>query len=291
MQMNRKEFLKASGAGVGLAFLASLLELGRDLRKASAQPAEGAKAVLNDPTRCVGCRACQAACKRWNKLRAESEGYGGIYDNPESISATTWTLIKHRESNGIVKEKWVFCRYQCMHCTEASCMSVCPTDAISRQHGDSIVIDQEWCIGCGYCVQACPYGVPHKDEEEGTARKCTFCIDRTTQGLQPACAEACPAGAIVYGDRDELVAEGRKRVQTLLAGGNGSSSLYGETVLGGLHALYVLPEAPSFFGLPEDPKLATRNGWAQWLSGIATAGLLAAVPFWWLFRRKKAVQE
>jgi formate dehydrogenase iron-sulfur subunit len=290
MQLNRKEFLKLSATGAGLALLLGSLDFKKVLGQGSNTPAADAKAVLNDPTKCVGCRACQNACKEWNNLPADTEGPDEIYDNTSDLSPTTWTLIKYKEANGIVDNEWIFCRYQCMHCTEASCLEVCPTGAIKRQ-GESVVIDQEWCIGCGYCVQACPYGVPHKDEELGTARKCTFCVDRRAQGMIPACAEACPAGAIKFGDRDELVTEGQERVQALVADGNDEATLYGETELGGLHALYVLPAAPSFFKLPENPQVVSGNTWAQWLSGIATAAAVVAVPFWWIFKRKSTAED
>jgi formate dehydrogenase iron-sulfur subunit len=289
MQLNRKEFLKLSATGTGLALLLGSLDFRKVLGQGSDIPAD-AKAVLNDPTKCVGCRACQAACKNWNKLPPDTEHGEEIYDNAKELSAITWTLIKYKESEGLTDEEWIFCRYQCMHCTDASCLEVCPTGAIERQ-GVSVVIDQEWCIGCGYCVQACPYSVPHKDHELGTAKKCTFCIDRTTNDMIPACAEACPAGAIKYGDRDELVAEGQERVQALVAEGNSDAELYGVSELGGLNALYVLPTAPAFFDLPENPQAATKNTWAQWLGGLLTAAAVVAVPFWWIFKRKSAAED
>jgi formate dehydrogenase iron-sulfur subunit len=177
-----------------------------------------------------------------------------------------------------------------MHCTDASCEKVCPTGAISH-NGEVVIIDQDWCIGCGYCVQACPYGVPHKDEEgEGTARKCRFCIDRITNGMEPACAKTCPTNTIQFGERDELIAMGKQRVQSLKSMGYPNANLYGENELGGLHTLYVLTESPSEMGLPDDPVLATNTTWAQWLSGAVAAGVVAAVPLWLLFKRKQKVQ-
>jgi len=286
IELSRKEFLKLSGAGTGLALLAGPLALGSSRARAAAA---GKTAILYDATKCVGCRACQAACKCWNKLPPERNGYGGIYDNPDGLSAKTWTVIKFRESGQDGGTGWLFCRYACMHCTDASCEAVCPTGAISHQQS-AVVIDQEWCVGCGYCVQACPFDVPHRDEDEGTARKCTLCIDRTTRGLRPACVEACPAGALAYGDRAELVAEGKRGVESLVAQGKPGARLYGETELGGLSVVYVLPEAASTFNFPEAPRLATNNVIARWLGGIITAGVLAAIPFWLLFKRKKGVE-
>ena len=177
-----------------------------------------------------------------------------------------------------------------MHCTEASCEQVCPTDAISHQENGAVIIDQEWCIGCGYCVQACPYDVPHKDETLGTARKCVFCMDRTSNGESPACVKTCPPGALQYGDRNQLLALGQQQVASLKAKGYSNAYLYGENELGGLHVLYVLDDSPAAYGLPEAPKVAISTSVGQWLSGILTAGVIAALPFWLLFKRKQQIE-
>ncbi len=243
------------------------------------------KARLIDVSKCMACRACQVACKQWNELPAEHTTQRGTYENPPDLSGHTWIKVEFRERPG----EWLFRAHTCMHCTDASCEKVCPTGAISHQ-GEVVIIDQEWCIGCGYCVQACPFNVPHKDEEEGTARKCRFCIDRITNGYQPACATTCPSGAIQFGEREELLATARKRVQILTANGSPNATLYGEHEMGGLHTLYVLTDQPSVFGLPEAPQLATTTAWVQWLSGAIAAGVVAALPFWLLFRRKKQIE-
>jgi formate dehydrogenase iron-sulfur subunit len=154
-----------------------------------------------------------------------------------------------------------------------------------------VIIDQEWCIGCGYCVQACPFHVPGKDEITGTARKCNFCIDRITDGYKPACATTCPTGAIQFGERADLIAAAHRRVQTLVAEyGYPNARVYGEDEMGGLHTVYILTDRPSVFGLPEAPQLATSAAWAKWLSGVITAGVLAALPLWLLFRRRKQIE-
>lgn len=244
------------------------------------------KARLIDVSKCTACRGCQVACKQWNDLPAEHTTQTGTYENPPELSGTTWIKVEFREKPG----EWLFRAHTCMHCTDASCEKVCPTGAISH-NGEVVIIDQDWCIGCGYCVQACPYGVPHRDEEgEGTARKCRLCIDRITNGLEPACAKTCPTNTIQFGERSELIAMAKQRVQTLKTMGYSNANLYGENELGGLHTLYVLTEAPSEMGLPDDPVLATNTTWAHWVSGVVAAGVVAAVPLWLLFKRKQQVQ-
>ena len=244
------------------------------------------KARLIDVSKCIGCRACQVACKQWNELPAEETTQRGTYENPPDLSGNTWIRIEFRERPG----EWLFRAHTCMHCTIASCEKVCPTGAISHQ-GDAVIIDQKWCIGCGYCVQACPFHVPHNDEEEGTARKCRFCTDRITNGYKPSCSKTCPSGAIQFGERDELIATARSRVRTLVADyGYPNACVYGENEMGGLHTIYILTDQPSVFGLPETPEVSTSTVLAQWLSGIITAGAVAAVPFWLLFERKKQTE-
>ncbi len=293
MVASRRDFMKLLGAGAGSMLL---LEAVSSNKVEAASPTlltqSKGKAMLYDALKCVGCRACQNACKEWNDLPSDSIGYGGIYDNPLSLSARTWTMIKAREYTFRDSPALLLCRYQCMHCTEASCESVCPTGAISHQ-GAAVVIDQEWCIGCGYCVQACPFNVPHKEHgaEGGTAKKCTFCIDRQADGLAPACVESCPAGALQFGQRDELVTQAKAKVEGLRGDGYTNATFYGENELGGLHALYILAERPSIYGLPEVPPLATSKTGFQWLSGIVIAGVIAALPFWLLFKRKSKTNE
>ena len=279
MQLNRRDFLRWSAAGAGVLLLDATPS-----QKAVASPA--AMAMVYDATKCVGCKACQVACKRWNKLPPESAEGLELYDSPLGLSATTWTLIKVRKSTEGNKVLAPFIKYQCMHCAQASCVSVCPTGAAAH-HGEYVLIDQTWCIGCGYCVAACPFDVPHLGEPKSTARKCTFCIDRVTQGQWPACAEACPVEALTFGPRAELLAMAKERVQTLRNNGTPQAHLYGETELGGLGYMCVLREPASLYGLPDVPRLATMNVLGQWLSGLVTAGVIAAVPFWLFFRRRE----
>ncbi len=190
--------------------------------------------------------------------------------------------------------KWLFLKQGCMHCTEASCEAVCPTGAV-RHNGQFVLVDQEWCIGCGYCVAACPFDSIHSvfevrgaGEQKATAQKCTFCVDRVANDLLPACVKTCPSAALQWGDRNEVIGQGQERVAALQALGHAKANLYGEHQLGGLHRLYVLVDEPAAYGLPEEPRHATSNLLGQWLGGIVTAGVVAAVPFWLLFKRQRA---
>ena len=277
MKLSRRELLKATGATAGLAlFLPSKLTT-----PAIDNSPENLSdiAMLIDVSRCIGCWWCYAACKNYNNL---PEGIQPEMEDPPELAEDTWTTLFTFQDQ---ESQWHSRKHACMHCKEASCELVCPTGAISH-NGAAVVIDQEWCIGCGYCVQACPFGIPHKDEHTGTARKCTFCTERIENGEIPACADACPTGAIEFGTRDSLLEEAKARVITLKNSGYANANLYGETESGGLHVLYVLTEKPSKQGLPEEPRVATNNTWVKWVSGVIAGAIVMAVPFWFLFKRK-----
>lgn len=251
------------------------------------------KAILCDTSLCTACKGCQVACKQWNDLEGGETRNLGSYQNPQALSATTWKVISFHEVEEEGAVKWLFLPQQCLHCTLASCVSVCPTGA-AHHEGEFVVIDQNQCIGCGYCVQACPFGVPHSLTDghgKTTARKCTLCIDRVPNGQLPACVKTCPSGAYHFGEREEVVNLGKARVDALRADGHPNAVLYGENELGGLHVLYVLQEGPAAYGLPENPRYATANVLGQWLSGLVAAGVVAVLPFWMLFRRRAAVAE
>lgn len=224
--------------------------------------------MLLDTSKCIACRACQVACKQWNQLPGEKTVFSGSYQNPPDLSAKTWTLIQFLEPEDFEQNpRWVFRKRQCFHCTDAACEQVCPTGAIKKQENGTVLINQNICTGCKYCVEVCPFGVPHADHETGTAKKCWLCLDRVSSGLKPACATACPTGAVQFGSRLEMLAVARKRKELLTRQGL-TPRIYGENELGGLHVLTILTEKAAFYGLPEKPRKPTERIFWRWLLGI-----------------------
>ncbi len=254
------------------------------------------KAILYDATRCTACRGCQAACKQWNEndefipveTKVQSVNWGS-YENPPDLSPTTWLKMKFREIEPGGKVRWLFTRRSCMHCTDAGCVKVCPSKALYHHELGFVAYNKDLCTGCGYCIEACPFDVPRSDRNllTGIAKmdKCTLCttpgLDRIAEGWEPACVKTCPTNALQYDDRDKLVAEGRKRVDSLRDAGWANANLYGENELGGLHVMYVLDDHPSVYELPVNPQVSAATvawqdaiqplGWA--VGGLTVLGL------------------
>ncbi len=238
--------MKASAGAVGLLLLQPpTLALAKE-----SQTQEGV-AMLVDVTKCVSCWWCYAACKNYNNL---PETIKPDPEQPPPLSPDVWTTL-HPVKKG---DGWVSRKQACNHCTDAACVEVCPTGALSYNEMGFVQYDKDKCSGCGYCVEFCPFGVPQLEGNKITGvavmDKCTFCQDRVANGEQPACAAACPTGAIKFGKRTELVQEGRERVDALRPS-NASAMLYGDKELGGLHVMYVLDDAPEVYGLPADPEV------------------------------------
>ncbi|RKQ88585.1 4Fe-4S dicluster domain-containing protein [Brockia lithotrophica] len=239
----------------------------------------GAKGMLIDTSLCIGCKACQVACKEWNDLPMEEHiGFSGdSYDNTLRLTATTWRHVKFIEQfdenhNG----RWLFLSDSCKHCTDAACMNVCPTGAIVRTEFGSVYVQEDVCIGCGSCERACPFGVIHVDAKKHVAQKCTLCYDRLQHGMQPACAQACPTDAIQFGDVDELRKHARERVAQLQARGEDKARVYGEDIAGGLNVFYILLDEPKVYGLPEEVSVPNRENELPVLGvvGAVAAGLV-----------------
>jgi len=247
------------------------------------------KAILYDATKCTACRACQVACKQWNELPAEVTTNRGTYENPADLSPSTWLKMEFREAAPGGKIRWLFNRRACMHCTDAACVKVCPNGSLYNHRLGFVAFNKDTCTGCGYCADACPFEVPRSTRNllTGIAKmdKCTFCtapgLDRIAEGLEPACVKTCPTGALKFGEREELIAEGKERVSALQTEGYKNAYLYGDKELGGLHVIYVLDDSPAVYGLPIDPQVSAATiawkdaiqplGWA--LGGVTILGL------------------
>jgi formate dehydrogenase iron-sulfur subunit len=212
------------------------------------------KAMWLDMSRCIGCRACQVACREWNQLPAEATTQTGTYQNPPGLSGDTWKQVKFLESSDDKRStQWLFYSDSCKHCFDAPCMTACPTGAIGRTADGVIRVDEDVCNGNGHCVPACPYGVIEISKHKAVAQKCTMCEDRLDAGREPACAQVCPTDCIEFGPRLELLRRAHERRDDLQRYGHFTAQLYGEEELGGLGVFYLLMDVPSTYGLPEDP--------------------------------------
>ena len=264
---------------------------------------------FTDPSVCIGCKACEVACKEWNEVPDDGFTWtGNSYDNTGHLGASTWrhvlfveqdrakgnqiagpmglssnqqSAINNPQSNDPFR--WIFLSDVCKHCENAGCLEACPTGSIVRTEIGSVLVQNEVCNGCGYCVVACPFGVidrrPAPLADAGGAFKCTFCYDRQKSGLTPACAKVCPTESIVFGRLDDLRDRGRARVQELQQVGCHDAQLYDpqETSVGGLHAFFLILGEPEAYGLPPRPQVPTIYLKSSWSAAIATA--LCAVLF------------
>jgi formate dehydrogenase iron-sulfur subunit len=286
-----------------------------------AQPRMG---FFTDTTVCIGCKACEVACKEWNLLPEDGLVWSGnSYDNTGELSADSWRHVAFIEQDKPVRVggqdfRWLMSSDVCKHCTHAGCLDVCPTGAIVRTEFGTVVIQDDVCNGCGYCVTACPFGVIGKrdgpaasfpsgsrrtpghspdvlqtavasaglgviDKRElggdGGMHKCTLCYDRLQDGLEPACAKACPTDSIQFGVLDELRERAGQRLDTLHEAGVADARLYGANEndgVGGMGAFFLLLDEPEVYGLPPDPVVPTRNLRTIWGAAAAAAALLAA---------------
>jgi len=217
-----------------------------------------------DVTKCDGCRACMVACKNWNDLPAEPTEFLGSVQSHVKTTADTWNVLQYIEhENGKGDLEYLFRHSSCFHCTDAACEKVCPETAISYTKYGTVVIDQDKCVGCGYCTQNCPFDVvslkEYKDKngkEYRKAHKCTMCTDRIEEGLQPACITTCHTGAMEFGDKDAMIKKAEQRVKEI-KDRYPNAMVYNPQGVGGTQAVYVLAERPSVYGLPENPKVPT----------------------------------
>ncbi len=254
---------------------------------------------FTDTTLCIGCKACEVACKQWNNLPAEGFHFTGVsYDNTRELSATTWRHVRFIEQFdpeppagsldgapqwALPGARWLLMSDVCKHCVNAPCLEACPTGSIIRTEFDTVLVQQDICNGCGYCVPACPFAVVEVDKHgDGKAHKCTLCYDRLKDGLEPACAKACPTDSIQFGPVDELLERARARVAELRTR-SAPAYLYGSgqvledlcdtSDLDGLNAFFLLIDKPEAYNLPAAPKRASTNT----AVGLLTGGIAAAV--------------
>ena len=268
---------------------------------------------FTDTSICIGCKACEVACKEWNHVPESLQGFTGhSYDNTIDLGANTWrhvafveqrkplgvdaaadSLVEAAALDALVDEtglptyqeadglRWLMASDVCKHCTHAACLEVCPTGALFRTEFDTVVVQPDICNGCGYCVPACPFGVLDRREGDGRVWKCTLCYDRLKDDKEPACAQACPTNSIQFGELDELRERADARLEELAAAGQDGAQLYlagsGDGV-GGAGAFFLLLDDPEVYGLPPDPVDTTRDLGSTWAAvGAAAVGLGAAL--------------
>ena len=227
---------------------------------------------LIDLSRCTACRGCQVACKQWNELPAMRTKNVGSYQNPPDLQWNTWTLIRFQEHEDRAgKVQWLFRKDGCMHCTDAACVKVCPTEALYHTEFGTVSLNADKCIGCKACIPACPFSVPKFNVATNKIAKCDLCYTRLQANQPPACVLSCPTGALQIGTKDDMVKKAYKRAQVL----GGDASVYGDKFVDGTHVIYVLPEKVDVYDhLPVDPKVPLSV--IVWKDILKPAGLLAA---------------
>jgi formate dehydrogenase iron-sulfur subunit len=275
-----------------------------DAGYADAPPRMG---FFTDTSVCIGCKACEVACKEWNLIPEDGLDLTGMsYDNTQQLSANTWRHVAFIEQpaparrepqflgmpssqlpgqahdpSAATEFRWLMSSDVCKHCTHAACLDVCPTGALFRTEFGTVVVQEDICNGCGYCIPACPYGVIDQRKDDGRAWKCTLCYDRIGSGLEPACAKACPTDSIQYGPLDELRKTAEARRTQLHERGVAEARLYGHNQndgVGGAGAFFLLLDEPEVYGLPPDPVVTTRDLPAMWKrAALAGAAMLGAV--------------
>ena len=243
-------------------------------------------AFLTDSTLCIGCKACEVACKEWNALGDDGLNWTGFsYDNTGAVGHSTWRHVKFVEhppeighgGNSPEVASWTFSSDVCKHCENAGCLEACPTGSIVRTEFGGVFVQPDICNGCSYCVVACPFGVVQRNKDDGRAFKCTFCYDRQKVGLTPACAHACPTESIKFGNLEELRAEAARRLEKLHAEGMEDATLYDptDTSVGGIHAFFITRGDPRQYNLPPQPEIPTIYAEKGWKSAAIGAGVLA----------------
>jgi formate dehydrogenase iron-sulfur subunit len=256
---------------------------------------------FTDTSVCIGCKACEVACKEWNRVPEDGLRFTGMsYDNTARLNADTWRHVAFIEQRvpaapgegegGGDGVRWLMASDVCKHCTHAACLDVCPTGSLFRTEFGTVVVQEDICNGCGYCIPACPFGVIDQRGGDGRAWKCTLCYDRLSVGAQPACAQACPTESIQFGALEDLRTRAQHRVTQLHQTGVAGARLYGEDPddgVGGHGAFFLLLDDPEVYGLPPDPVVTTRDLPAMYrLAGVAAGLLVSAIAAAFIGRRR-----
>ena len=253
---------------------------------------------FTDTTLCIGCKACEVACKEWNALPADNLGLRGTsYDNTGDLGATTWRHVHFIEHIGNgdgarvtemppFQSNWLMMSDVCKHCANAPCLEACPTGSIFRTEFDTVVVQQDICNGCGYCQPACPFGVVEVSFEDGKAHKCTLCYDRLKGGFEPACAKSCPTDSIQFGELGDLHERAARRVRSLHEIGIDNAYLYGTPDGPGhadglteLNAFFLLTAPPETYNLPHAPTRPAERVSPGFAAGLGMVAALAAAAF------------
>src|SRR3954463_9088855 len=275
---------------------------------ADARPRVG---FFTDTSLCIGCKACEVACKEWNRVPDDIAPWtGDSYDKTRALGADPWrhvafveqkvpvgadgaarSLVQTAAAECLAEDaglatyqegdamRWLMASDVCKHCTDAACLEVCPTGALFRTEFGTVVIQEDVCNGCGYRVPACPFGVLDKREGDGRVWKCTLCYDRLKDDKEPACAQACPTNSIQFGELGDLRERAKVRVLELQERGVEGAQLYGadpDDGVGGMHSFFLLLDEPEAYSLPPDPKVITRDLPEAWGAAFASAGGPAA---------------
>ncbi|HEY3926911.1 MAG TPA: 4Fe-4S dicluster domain-containing protein [Candidatus Koribacter sp.] len=244
-------------------------------------------AFLTDATLCIGCKACEVACKEWNQVEADGYDWSGFsYDNTGHLGHSTWrhvSFVEHAPEPGVGGNdadlaSWRFESDVCKHCENAGCLEACPTGAIVRTEFGGVFVQPDVCNGCSYCVMACPFGVVQKNVDDGRAFKCTFCYDRQKEGLKPACAKACPTESIKFGPIEEMRIAAKERMAELQSRGMDDAHYYDptHTSVGGTHAAFIVRGDAKQYNLPPNPEVPTVYLKDAWTSSAIAAGVLLA---------------
>lgn len=253
-------------------------------RSATTTPPPGVRETLEvakliDISKCIGCKACQVACMEWNDTRDEIGSNLGVYDNPPDLTDKSWTVMRYAEVElEAGRLEWLIRKDGCMHCADPGCLKACPSPGAIIQYDNGIVdFQEEYCIGCGYCITGCPFDIPRLSKKDGKVYKCTLCSDRVAVGLVPACVKSCPTGALVFGSKDDMIHHADERIADLKSRGFQNAGLYDPPGVGGTHVMYVLQHAdqPQLYnGLPDDPQISPLVSlWKGIMKPILGAGL------------------